>query len=116
MPFLLNKQTCQWERGKVLRLYNIMNILIKRCKGTGALIRKNMIVYLDENYCIMYPNWYHSADYIYIPFGIIKPILASLKIEFRLKRCWKVCVCVCVLGVAVGGGRGGEEVGGVELR
>ena len=40
-----------------------------------------------------YPTWlhrplyHHSADYIF-SFGIIEPVLVTLKIEYRLRRCW----------------------------
>ena len=33
------------------------------------------------------PVLHHSADYIFISFGIIDPVLVSLKVEYRLSRC-----------------------------
>ena len=34
------------------------------------------------------PVLHHSANYISIAFGIIEPILFTLKIEYCLSRCW----------------------------
>ena len=33
------------------------------------------------------PVLQYIADYIFVPFGIIGPILVNLKIEYRLSRC-----------------------------
>ena len=45
---------------------------------------------------------HHDVDYIFISFGIIKPVLVTLKIEHRYME------CACVVG-AVGVGAGAEE-------
>ena len=44
---------------------------------------------------------HHTADYIFISFGIIEPILVTFKTEYRLCRC--------------GGGGGGGGGGGVGM-
>ena len=33
------------------------------------------------------PVLHHSADYIFHSFGIIEPLLVTLKIEYRFNRC-----------------------------
>ena len=34
------------------------------------------------------PAFHHNADYIFISFGIIKPVLVILKIGYRLSLYW----------------------------
>ena len=59
------------------------------------------------------PVHHHSAGYFFFlfPLGSIEPILATLKIEYRLSR---RCVCVCVWGGGGGGGGGAGDVFGGE--
>ena len=82
--------------------------------------RTQLIVYIERMHIHIYtagakcrvaavkrlPVLHYSADYTFIYFGIIEPILVTLKIENHLGRCY-VYVCE-VRGRGGGGSRGGE--------
>ena len=55
----------------------------------------------------MVPKTFEQLTFDCISFGIIKPILVTLKVEYRFSRCWGG-------GAGWGAGGGGGRMGGVE--